>query len=64
MTMSDAAAEACVAYLLDQLVSDGRDPAEAVTLMFRAIGNWSEAHPSEKTPGACPLQHTESGNAP
>jgi len=34
--MSDTAAEACVAYLLDQLVSDGRDAADAVALVNRA----------------------------
>ena len=44
MAMSDTAAEACVAYLLDQLVSDGRDPAEAVALVRRGIDTWSEAH--------------------
>ncbi len=44
MAMSDTAAEACVAYLLDQLVSDGRDAGEAVLLMHRSINKWSEAH--------------------
>ena len=42
--MSDTPAEACVAYLLDQLVADGRDADDAVKPMFRAIGNWSESH--------------------
>lgn len=41
--MSDTAAEACVAYLLDQLVSDGRDPADAVAMVNRAANTWSEA---------------------
>ena len=43
MTMSDTAAEACVAYLLDQLVSDGRDAAEAVAIVQRAATTWSKA---------------------
>ena len=44
MAMSDTTAEACVAYLLDQLVSDGRDPGEAVAVVNRAATNWSESH--------------------
>ena len=43
MAMSDTAAEACVACLLDQLVSDGRDPADAVAMVNRAVGNRSKA---------------------
>ena len=43
MTMSDAAAEACVAYLLDQLVSDGRDAADAVVIVQRAASKWMDA---------------------
>lgn len=44
MAMSDIGAEACVAYLLDFLVSDGRDPAEAAALVNQAINNWSQVH--------------------
>ena len=40
MAMRDATAEACVAYLLAQLVSNGRDPAEAVLLVHPADINW------------------------
>jgi hypothetical protein len=40
MAMSDTATEACGAYLLDQLVSDGRDPSEAVAVVNLAIGIW------------------------
>ncbi len=43
MAMSDKAAGTCVAYLLDQLVSDGRDAGEAVLLVHRSINNWMEA---------------------
>ena len=43
MAMSDTATEACVAFLLDQLVSDGRDPADAVAMPNRAANTWSEA---------------------
>ena len=41
--LSDTAAEVCVAYLLDKLVSNGRDPAEAVLLVHPADINWMRA---------------------
>ena len=43
MAISDTAAVGCVAYLLDKLVSNGRDPAEAGLLVHRAANSWSEA---------------------
>lgn len=46
--MSDIAAEACVAYLLDQLVSDSQDAGEAVAVVRRAVGHWSEARTCQK----------------
>ena len=48
MAMSDTAAEACAAYLLDQLVLDGRDAGEAVLLVHRSINNWMEARTCQK----------------
>ncbi len=49
MAMGDATAEACVAYLLGQLVSDGRDPAEAVLLVHPAGINWMRSTVSRAT---------------
>ena len=59
MAMSDTSAEACVAYLLDQLVSDGRDPAEAVAVVNRAMSIWSEAHGCQSGQGN--LEITQEG---
>jgi len=49
MAMSDTAAVGCVAYLLDKLVSNGRDPAEAGLLVHRADINWMRTTASRAT---------------
>ena len=49
MAIRDATAEACVAYLLAQLVCNGRDPAEAVLLVHPAGINWMRATASRVT---------------
>ena len=59
MAMSDTAAEACVAYLLDQLVSDGRDSTEAVAVVQQGINTWSEARAGQSNHGN--LEITQEG---
>ena len=59
MAMSDTAAGTCVAYLLDQLVADGRDPAEAVAVVQQGINTWSEARACQSNHGN--LEITQEG---
>ena len=49
MAIRDATAEACVAYLLVRLVSNGRDAIEAVLLVHPADINWMRTTASRAT---------------
>jgi len=57
--MRDTTAEASVAYLLARLVSDGREPVEAVLLVHRAANSWSEARAYQSSHGN--LEVTQEG---